>query len=299
MSRMSFDTTTHLYGIPFDRWTVTSGSPRGVEISCYDRGGVQTITFPDVCGVCDVIDVGDSDRCNCGQMSASHNITMEWRATSTYTRHVASPGYHVSAGSGITISPSGYGVTTRRSKDYRSQANNVPDVPDSDKYAGAVRAWRLWYAINSPSGELRLRAWAHNHVWRPGVNTATGVMSLEMAGGFYGFNDYNLIKAQEPGGYAAAMHTNSHGLWSTPSYPVVIGSYLGWGHIVVAEHGMRARNAKPEYVVLSGNFDWDQQLLTLADYYGMKAISEDQAKELKTGLVPFTAPEEKEESSDE
>lgn len=267
-----------------------------VNVVCVDRLGqisieVSTlsgdlITLGDVCQICDILDVGDGDRC-------SHMSGVGISVTSGYTNGgFIPPGMNWwSSAAPLTHFP-----TTSQEVVKIDEA--VPDVGPDNTYAGAVRAWRLWYGVPDPSGGYRLRAWAQEHIWAAGVNTATGAMGRGSGHGFYGFNDYAHISTQEPTGYQQSRSGSISGP-NTSGMAVIVGSYLGWGHIAVATMGMRARYALPEYVVATGDFEKDSALLVTSDRYGMKMISEEQAKSLRTGLVPYEIPEEPDETEEE
>lgn len=67
----------------------------------------------------------------------------------------------------------------------------------------------------------------------------------------------------------------------------VIGSTLNYGRVVTATKGMRAEKAVPEYLVLSDNDDFNVRLLEVAEEYGMKLCSLEEAKAMPTGLMPY------------
>lgn len=145
-------------------------------------------------------------------------------------------------------------------------------IPLENQYVGAVRAWRIW---RLKGHEL----WPITSVgvykaWVPGKNTAQTPVGGNKTG-FYGFSDISEIWVQE--------------LEKWRDYDsFAFGSILGTGRIQVATKGIRAEHAIPEYLIQQGSV----RHARLANRYGMKIISVEEAQELKTGLVPYHEPQE-------
>lgn len=154
-----------------------------------------------------------------------------------------------------------------------------------EKYDGAIRMWRIW-----KYGSYRLMALVQYHVWEPGVNTAIDVSGAQ---GFYGFKDYHEINGQESGKLSAAMTRGP------VSGGYVVGSILCYGRVVVGTKGARAQYAIPEYLVAPYDADHAVGMFELAEYYKCQLISEEQAQNLTTGLVPYRKPVSLEELLEE
>lgn len=152
--------------------------------------------------------------------------------------------------------------------------------PESNTYAGAVRQWRLWRTVKV-NGNYRLKALTNDHIWKPGENEV-----LDMTGsnaGFYGFSGYDQFDSQE--GYHRDL-AMGHGLKSG----FVLGSILCYGRMIVGQFGARAEFAVPEYFISPENPDDAIPMFELVEYYQGKMISDEQAQELKCGLVPYRKP---------
>lgn len=152
-----------------------------------------------------------------------------------------------------------------------------------EQLQGAVRAWRLWVLRDTDLVALT----QSEHIWKPGENVDShyrqGLGELNnVGGGFYGFSDYDEIQKQEPGYYAVV---SKGGVSGFSDY--AIGSILCTGRVKVGTKGVRAEKARPEYLVLTRSDDMNLRLMTTAEKYGMRLVTEDQARELRTGIVPY------------
>lgn len=82
-----------------------------------------------------------------------------------------------------------------------------------------------------------------------------------------------------------ALLEYEYGPWTPTGYKYVLGSYLAWGKVVMAEKGARVQYAKPEYMILPKDEDYALECMTLAENYKMTMITEEQAPELQTGFI--------------
>lgn len=169
-----------------------------------------------------------------------------------------------------------------------------PPIPDR-VVNGGVRLWRMWRHYQGQLYPLtRKQPW---ELKPDGTIECDDMPTRGSSSGFYGFFELTEFRRQE----AELVGLFRRGQTSTKIWPsandntklftYVLGSYIAWGTMVKAEKGARVRFAKPEYLILPDlNEDYAIELMTLADAYGMKPITIDQAKELKTGLIPWTKP---------
>ncbi|MEV0269648.1 hypothetical protein AB0H43_12775 [Hamadaea sp. NPDC050747] len=145
--------------------------------------------------------------------------------------------------------------------------------------------------------------------WKPGKNAVDRLPSTDSANGFYGFREFTQMYAQEMlmfgsalTGVAVADQTDAliaamQSVWATPltrrgtgPKHYVIGSVLGWGKYVEGKYGWRVQYAKPETLMLGpvSGLDWNARLLGVAEEYGMRAVSLDEATAMPSGLVEFS-----------
>lgn len=148
--------------------------------------------------------------------------------------------------------------------------------PDFPQYRGAVRLWRYWKRNN-----ISLLPMHYSTPWKPGINHADlyGIIS---GGGFYGWESLESAKSQEPA-YWQQFHDT--GKW-------LVGTFLGYGRVMVATMGARCEYAVPEYLLEPENLDYTLELLPLAERYRMRFINREQADSLRTGVVPWVKPED-------
>lgn len=153
--------------------------------------------------------------------------------------------------------------------------SNKPTVPLEEQYVGAMRLWRIW---RTDGYSLFPLVFGYEG-WLPGKNKCQAPAG-EDAIGFYGFSSLREMAVQERMFYESGIYHPSH---------YVVGSILAHGRIQVHAKGARAEYATPEYLVAeqgyAGHF-W-----AIAKEYNMKIITVEQAKDLKTGLVPYREPD--------
>lgn len=144
-------------------------------------------------------------------------------------------------------------------------------------YEGGVRLFRIW-KLNGDG--KRLDAITQSWSWAPGVNECNQVPSLTGGrSGFYGFNSCDQMRAQENWG----VPNNPH------SYDIIGGTFIAHGRIVTAEMGARVEFARIESIIEPDGME-DKYLTILpsvAEHYGVRILTEGQAKELKIGIVPY------------
>lgn len=146
--------------------------------------------------------------------------------------------------------------------------------PPKPQYRGAIRAWRFWILSSNT-----LRSLVADYMWAPGASRAMARDSF----GFYGFTSLTTLRENEQSSWQLVYNSVSAKRYRN----YVVGSFLAYGKINLHEYGLRAEWAKPEYLLFSGDSDFDTTLLAVADRYGMKAISLGEAETLKDGLVPY------------
>lgn len=150
------------------------------------------------------------------------------------------------------------------------------------KESGAVRMFRVWrmttrelvvntapLAVQSPPEKLRLGALMSAHIWQPGENTAD-----QPRFGFYGFCSYGTMMQQEPD-------------CRTINKARVAGTVLAYGRVTIGKYGARAQHAIIESLIEPEDLDDAMRVVHLANHYGARIISEDIARNLKGGLVPY------------
>lgn len=162
-----------------------------------------------------------------------------------------------------------------------SKQPKLPPVPADCQYQGAVRQWRIWKYDATHASSNSLKALTQSHWWIPGVNTCQTIQGAN--DGFYGFSDYDQFDSQEREKRNAAMR-------SGPGSGYVLGSILCFGRIKVGQYGARAQYAIPEYLIAPEDADAALKLFEIAEFYGCKVVSDEQARGLKTGLVPYRRP---------
>lgn len=165
--------------------------------------------------------------------------------------------------------------------------------------AGAYRTWRLWKLTDYDG----LTGIAHEHLWAPGENVINDPL-LRTRGwfsGFHGFFDPSEIKVQEPDKHLMALEGMSTSEYmrhqgvsgpdtsADPFYRTcyVIGSALHYGKVRIAVKGVRSEKALPEYLILSGNEDFNLRLLSVAEKYRMKLVTLEEAYQIETGLIEW------------
>jgi hypothetical protein len=160
------------------------------------------------------------------------------------------------------------------------------EKPPRQQYSGAVRLFRYW----TITGNNELSAIFSNYRWQPGDNVAENTAP---APGFYGWNDLShaekesmWIKAIE--GTLTYPYQSLDFIKGYDSWGYVLGTFLGHGVVKVHEKGARCAKALPEYIIESESMARNLVLLEIAEKYGMNIITLDQAKMLRTGIVPYT-----------
>lgn len=158
----------------------------------------------------------------------------------------------------------------------KSQREKKP-VPPENAYQGGIRLSRIWY-LNSDG--KRLTAITKSWCWEPGVNQCDELPDLASSrSGFYGFNTVEQMRIQERWGVPDGGGGNT----------VIGGTFIAWGRIVTAEMGARVEFARIESIIEPSGMD-DKYLTilpTVAEHYGIRVITEDMAKELRMGIVPY------------
>lgn len=156
--------------------------------------------------------------------------------------------------------------------------------PEYRQVSGVVRLWRIW---RHKDGLL----YPLNHTDQPWKKNPEGfIESHDIPGkgtsaGFYGFYRAKTLPAQESRMVEMARTGDRSGNNTGMTY--VLGSFLAWGVMTKATFGCRVQYAKPEYLILPDkNEDYALELMTLAEEYGMKPITAEQARELKGGHLP-------------
>lgn len=168
------------------------------------------------------------------------------------------------------------------------------------KFPGVCRVWRLWKQRGGDLYPLISGKYGH---WQPngqGVIESHDIPTRGRAQGFYGFYSLETLYLQEARRVEIAMggeSCNSLGLTSAifsdvatasymKDYTMVIGSFLAYGTLIKAKLGVRAQFAKPEFLMLPNqNQDYALELMTLADKYGMKPVTTEQAEEMESGFL--------------
>lgn len=195
-------------------------------------------------------------------------------------------------------------------------------VPEVRKVSGVVRLWRLWrhregelYALaRSSKWELNSQGFvscdeepklsAPEIFASPGgayqnpFYTLARMLAPGSGAGFHGFYEISEMMCQESdmcnmamsGGLSPATYISTHidgsqTHYAQPQYSYIMGSYLAWGKMVRGSKGMRASHAKPEYLILPTSPDYAIEMMTLADKYGMKPVTMDDARRLPTGVL--------------
>lgn len=177
----------------------------------------------------------------------------------------------------------------------------VPDYmpaikPPKETLTGAMRSWRAWRI----DGET-LTAITNFYKWVPGENKAVTDYAhrywpQKRRAGFYGFRDPEEILHQEDVIYTAFLNGYAKtGLYSYLGYRYALGSTLNYGNTTIAEKGIRSEYAIPEYLILGDEklTEYNVQLMKLAEKYKMQLITMQQAKEMQTGLIAWSKPEER------
>lgn len=201
-----------------------------------------------------------------------------------------------------SISISLYETTPRPSpEEVRQQQEEAyrQKLKDMDKVPGAMRMFRTWM-LNEQD---ELRAMVASYVWKRGENQSSLMDgSKGKHTGFFGFADLHQLQKQERNWWELSQsgkrqeHTEAASLYSlsswshrTPGRWFVSGTFLGYGHMVVAEHGGRTHYAVPEYIIEPEGADPDfgMRIVMVAEKYGMEIVSVKEARALKTGLVPY------------
>lgn len=196
-------------------------------------------------------------------------------------------------------------------------------VPEVRKVSGVVRLWRLWrhregelYALARHSKwelnsqgfvscdeEPKLSTEHQARHYMMGSNRYYGMWQSVFGGtsgsGFHGFYEISEMAAQEEElcDMALSGHLSPPNVSMritvdnvtreipAPQYSYIMGSYLAWGKMVRGTKGMRASHAKPEYLILPTDPDYSIEMMTLADKYGMKPVTLDEAWQLPTGIL--------------
>lgn len=183
------------------------------------------------------------------------------------------------------------------------RCNSCPITPGRP-FSGVVRVWRLWKQRGGDLYPLISGKYGH---WQPndkGVIESHDIPTRGRAQGFYGFYSLETLYLQEARRVEIAMggeSCNSLGLtnaiWSMANaaagdqtymkdYTMVLGSFLAYGRLIKAKLGVRAQFAKPEFLMLPDqNQDYALELMTLADKYGMKPVTREQAEEMESGFL--------------
>ena len=249
---------------PFSNTTVMA-CPQCERATAYDLNQIKNI--PPGCETCgsgryDI--TGRQIRVNYDQFDGSYLISATPRNTTEIYDHLTDRWHEI----------------WRYLRTFGELTAGTPEPP-REKLEGAIRLWRYWL---HDSDTRSLFATVRGTTWRPGVTVMENGTppKKKNAVGFHGFNSYDLIQEQESDSYKKARRGVGY----------VLGSVLCYGKMVIAAKGARAEFAIPEYFVLTDNDDWNLELLSTAEKYGMKPISEAQARELKTGLVPWVKEEE-------
>lgn len=161
-----------------------------------------------------------------------------------------------------------------------SDGRVIPVKPELEKehmYAGGIRLFRIWKLNADGKG---LDAIARTWTWSPGINKCDEMPSISSSrSGFYGFNSCDQMRVQEQ--------------WGVPedsdSLNIIGGTFISWGRIVTAEMGARVEIARIESIIEpAGMADKYLSILpSVADHYGIRIITEEQAKGLRIGLVPY------------
>lgn len=179
--------------------------------------------------------------------------------------------------------PCGCGIPTHFIA--RMLAKNHPSMtrhpdPPARKFSGAIRLFRLWRVTSEPyvGAPLRLRSLVAAYEWGKGLNRTVndirehGASALGL--GFYGFKSYG-----------ALLEQGEDSVYSD----LVGGTILCWGKVVVAEQGARCEKAKIESLISPNEIEQAMKVLTIANDYGARVISEETAHNLVGGLVPYQA----------
>ncbi len=206
---------------------------------------------------------------------------------------------------------------THSSDDYTyDEAYDIGERPQPkplEQLYGAMRMWRLWRLVED-STDLTALMTAHN--WVPGENIShakprKGDLSWYGAdrSGFYGFTDISEIEKQEPkmtekatagevertyefegSLFGRSQYTSEPMSWNRTASKMgyVIGSALFYGTVVTATLGARAEKAAPETLILSEDPVYNLRLTKIADKYNLQLITMAEAKEMPTGLRPYT-----------
>lgn len=182
----------------------------------------------------------------------------------------------------------------RKELNYRAKVAGLPKEP------GAYRMFRTW-ALGEDN---RLRAMVATYHWTPGENIATSMADAKDHSGFYGFSSLAELQAQEKTWWSLSQSGRPYEPRRDPLASMmggylghvppgktwyVCGTFLGYGHLKIAEHGARAERAVPEYIIEPDGSDPDfgLRIMNVAEKYGMKIISVKTARELATGRVPW------------
>lgn len=160
----------------------------------------------------------------------------------------------------------------------------IPTVRSDKTVSGVFRLWRIW---SHRDGFLYPLVHRSEGFWKKnpeGFVRSHIPPTRGTSQGFYGFYDVKELTVQEP----TVISLARKGLASihVPEFTYVLGSFLAWGKVVRATKGCRVEFAKPEYLILPDkNDDYALELMTVAEEYGMKPITAEQAKTLKGGLI--------------
>lgn len=142
---------------------------------------------------------------------------------------------------------------------------------------GGVRLWRIWRHRQGFLYPL-----TRDEKWQKSSEVVRCDTLPQMGGhgGFYGFYELKELRRQESNMVDMSRRGDSDG------FTYVLGSFMGFGRLIRADAGCRVEYAKPEYLILPDqNEDYCLELMTLAVEYGMKPITAEQARSLKTGLI--------------
>lgn len=199
------------------------------------------------------------------------------------------------SGSFTARMPDTFGMSPEAKRQHEQAQRYKRKLADMEKVPGAMRMFRTW-TLNDKD---ELRAMVATYQWRKGENTATS-MAEGGTTGFFGFASLAELQRQEKKWWELSQNGQPHS--QRPSYHMmgldtqpatmqwfVSGTFLAYGHMVIAEHGGRSQFAVPEYIIEPDGSDPDfsMRILAVAEKYGMQLISVATAGELKVGTVPW------------